>query len=167
MAFVKDVTVPDDTQFDPGAEFVKTWEVSNTGSCSWNEGFVLKHVSGARMGAPPSVEVPLAKPGEQVSISVSMKAPNQAGLYIGEWKLCEGSECFDGLLTVRIVTKGPVGTGTPAPGACPYIGNKNSKIFHHASCSSVSRMSEKNKVCFATREEAIAAGYRPCKICKP
>jgi len=52
-------------------------------------------------------------------------------------------------------------------GGCAYIGNKNSKVFHHASCSSVKQMSEGNRVCFGSREEAIAAGYRPCGRCKP
>jgi len=28
-------------------------------------------------------------------------------------------------------------------------------------------MKEENKVCFASREEAIEQGYEPCKICKP
>lgn len=55
----------------------------------------------------------------------------------------------------------------PHPGDCPYIGNKNSKVFHHAWCSSVAQMKPANKVCFATREEALAQGYRPCKNCRP
>jgi methylphosphotriester-DNA--protein-cysteine methyltransferase len=28
-------------------------------------------------------------------------------------------------------------------------------------------MKEENKVCLATRDEAIAQGYTPCKNCKP
>lgn len=48
-----------------------------------------------------------------------------------------------------------------------YIGNKSKHVFHLESCSSVNRMSEKNKVMFATREEAIAEDYRPCEKCKP
>ncbi len=60
---------------------------------------------------------------------------------------------------------------TPAPtataGPCNYVGNANSMIFHKASCSSVAKMAPGNKVCFGTREEAIAQGYRACKICKP
>ncbi|GAB4409892.1 MAG: hypothetical protein Kow00123_23400 [Anaerolineales bacterium] len=55
----------------------------------------------------------------------------------------------------------------PQTGNCPYIGNKNSKVFHHAWCSSVAQMNPANKVCFATREEALAQGYRPCKNCRP
>jgi putative cell wall-binding protein len=46
-----------------------------------------------------------------------------------------------------------------------YIGNKNTKKFHLPTCSSLP--AEHNRVCFSTREEAISAGYEPCKICKP
>lgn len=48
-----------------------------------------------------------------------------------------------------------------------YIGNKKSKRFHYASCSSVKDMKEKNKVELNTREEAIEKGYVPCKNCNP
>lgn len=50
---------------------------------------------------------------------------------------------------------------------CPYVGNKRSKKLHHAWCASVKMMSERNVVCFRSREEAIAQGYVPCKVCKP
>jgi micrococcal nuclease len=49
----------------------------------------------------------------------------------------------------------------------PYVGNKNSKKFHHYYCGSVDDMKEKNKVFFLSREDAIEAGYIPCKRCKP
>lgn len=48
-----------------------------------------------------------------------------------------------------------------------YIGNKNSHVFHYSECSGVKSMSEKNKVTFATREEAVKAGYTPCSSCNP
>jgi len=57
-------------------------------------------------------------------------------------------------------------TGAEA-GPCPYIGNRNSKKFHHHWCSSVDQMNEGNKVCFQTRDQAIAEGYVPCKRCNP
>ena len=50
---------------------------------------------------------------------------------------------------------------------CLYIGNRNSKKFHYPWCRYVDRMKEENKVCFHSREEAIAAGYIPCKVCNP
>lgn len=49
----------------------------------------------------------------------------------------------------------------------PYIANKNTKKFHKAGCSSIKEMKDKNKVPMASREEAIDAGYVPCKRCNP
>ncbi len=46
-----------------------------------------------------------------------------------------------------------------------YIGNKNSKIFHLPSCSSLPK--ESNRVYFADRSDAISSGFTPCKRCKP
>lgn len=48
-----------------------------------------------------------------------------------------------------------------------YIGNRNTKKFHYASCSSVDDMKSSNKVSFASSEEAKKKGYVPCKRCKP
>ncbi|UCG89647.1 MAG: methylphosphotriester-DNA--protein-cysteine methyltransferase family protein [Candidatus Heimdallarchaeota archaeon] len=47
-----------------------------------------------------------------------------------------------------------------------YVGVRTMKIFCLPSCKA--RLSlEKNMVFFSTREEAIVAGYRSCKRCKP
>lgn len=52
--------------------------------------------------------------------------------------------------------------------AATYILNTGSEKFHVPSCSSVSKMSEKNKQEFTgTREEVIAMGYDPCGACNP
>ena len=48
-----------------------------------------------------------------------------------------------------------------------YIGNSNSHKFHYASCRYVNRMSETHKIFFESRDEAIDAGYVPCKVCRP
>ena len=57
-------------------------------------------------------------------------------------------------------------TGSPAVTAV-YIGNRNSMKFHCPDCPSVADMAEHNKVPLASREEAIALGYKPCGNCKP
>ena len=51
--------------------------------------------------------------------------------------------------------------------ASSYIGNANSRRFHYADCSSVNKMNPANRVSFNSRDEAINAGYVPCKHCKP
>ena len=48
-----------------------------------------------------------------------------------------------------------------------YIGNANTKKFHEASCSSVKKMSEKNKVALESRDIAISRGFEPCANCNP
>lgn len=63
-------------------------------------------------------------------------------------------------------------TGTTAlpestASAAVYTGNLNSHIFHYDWCESVSKMKDKNKVYFSTREEAVQAGYKPCQRCNP
>ena len=51
--------------------------------------------------------------------------------------------------------------------ASSYVGNANSKKFHYADCSMVNKMNPANKVYMNTRDEAINAGYVPCKRCNP
>ncbi len=48
-----------------------------------------------------------------------------------------------------------------------FVASKNSQIFHKASCSSAKRISANNLVSYATRDEAIAAGKKPCERCNP
>ncbi len=48
-----------------------------------------------------------------------------------------------------------------------YVASKNSTAFHLPGCSSVKRISPDNLVGYKTRDEAINAGKRPCKLCKP
>lgn len=48
-----------------------------------------------------------------------------------------------------------------------FVASKNSQVFHKASCSSAKTISPNNLVSYATRDEAIAAGKRPCERCNP
>ncbi|MEK7066546.1 MAG: Ada metal-binding domain-containing protein [Patescibacteria group bacterium] len=48
-----------------------------------------------------------------------------------------------------------------------YAGWKKGKIFGRLDCKSGMRMKKENRVFFLTWADAISAGYRPCKNCKP
>ncbi|SEO95500.1 DNA/RNA non-specific endonuclease [Denitrobacterium detoxificans] len=49
-----------------------------------------------------------------------------------------------------------------------YVMNTNTHKFHYPDCSSVKKMSPKNKQeVHCTRDELIAQGYEPCKNCRP
>ncbi len=50
-------------------------------------------------------------------------------------------------------------------GSGTIIGNKNSRIYHRSDCSGALRMSEGNKVFFASIITAKDAGYRPAANC--
>ena len=48
-----------------------------------------------------------------------------------------------------------------------FIASKNSQVFHRPNCESASEILTKNIVRYATREEAIGAGRKPCAECDP
>ena len=58
-------------------------------------------------------------------------------------------------------------SSAPESSSALYVGNLNTHKFHLASCRYVSKMKDANKVYFNTRQEAIDAGYTPCKVCSP
>lgn len=86
-AYVSDVTIPDHTKIEPGAKFTKTWEIKNTGSCPWGEGYYLAFVGREQMGAPERVPVPATAPGETTQISVEFQAPEAPGTYRSDWQM--------------------------------------------------------------------------------
>jgi len=48
-----------------------------------------------------------------------------------------------------------------------YVGNKKSKKFHLPDCRWALKISQKNRVEFRNRQDAIDQGYVPGKSCKP
>lgn len=65
-------------------------------------------------------------------------------------------------------TEGEENTQTPSGEPMDYVANKSSKKFHLPTCSTISKMSEKNRLDItATREQMIADGYTPCGTCNP
>jgi hypothetical protein len=96
--FVNDVTIPDGTEFAPNSEFIKTWRIKNTGSCTWNTSYAVVFDSGDAMGAPISTNLTgSVAPGQTIDISVSMKAPASEGEFRGNWKLRNASGAVFGL----------------------------------------------------------------------
>lgn len=48
-----------------------------------------------------------------------------------------------------------------------YIGNKRTYVLHRPTCPLAKKISEKNRIIFRNRMDAIRIGYSPCKQCKP
>ena len=62
---------------------------------------------------------------------------------------------------------GESSTDVPACGDGTCIGNSNTHKFHNPECKYAKQISEKNKVTFPSRDDALSEGYQPCKICNP
>ena len=123
-AFVADVTIPDGTVIAPGAAFVKTWRLQNTGTTTWSTSYSLAFNSGEQMGTITSVPlVQSVPPGQQIDVSVDLVAPTNTGTYQGYWKMKNASGQFfnDSVYVMIAVGSGgatqPVKTSTP--GATP------------------------------------------------
>lgn len=117
--FSADVTIPDGTDFDPGAPFTKVWQLRNSGTNTWTPQYSLAFFSGEQMSAP--IEVPLSgnvPPGETVDVSVDMVAPQTVGTYTGFWKMRNpAGEFFEYAIFVQIDVVGNANApaGTPLP----------------------------------------------------
>lgn len=118
VAYVADVTVPDDTVFSPGTSFVKTWRIRNSGTCDWEPGALFVYVSGDPLGGPASVPLPPAVAGTNVEVSVDFVAPSSPGTYRSNWQAQspEGAP-FAGQAYVQIIVPEPtpLATDTPLP----------------------------------------------------
>lgn len=137
--FIKDVTVPDGTTFQPNATFAKTWRIKNIGTCTWTN-YSLIFDSGEKMGGPESALIPTSvAPGQTVDITINLTAPAAAGTYRGYWKLKNSTGAAFGIgsagtksFWVEIKVAGtavtpstpatPVTPGTPVTPATPIAG---------------------------------------------
>lgn len=84
--FFGDVTIPDNTPFTQGVEFVKTWKVRNEGTCAWGEGYAVAFAYGEQMDAPLTAPLPAAEPGDVIEVSVPMVSPRRDGVFTGNYQ---------------------------------------------------------------------------------
>ncbi len=131
IQFVEDLNIPDDTAFLPGTEFVKSWRLRNSGSCTWTTDYNFVFAGDAQMDGPDSVVLETAvMPNQTVDISVPFTAPDTPGTYRSDWVMsnAEGTQFgVDGPATeviwVQVIVDenaGPV--STPIPGTASISG---------------------------------------------
>jgi len=97
--FVEDISIPDGTDIAAGATFVKTWRLKNTGTCTWNSAYSLVFNNGDSMGGPASQQLTTGTvaSGQNIDVSVTLKAPTTTGTYQGFWKLRDSANVIFGL----------------------------------------------------------------------
>lgn len=114
--FVADVTIPDDTRFEPGKTLIKTWRVRNTGTLPWNDRYSLSFVGGTMGQTRPPLPLPPVAPGGEVNLSIEFKAPQQPGTYYSDWQMKDDKgKVFGAKFWMRIIVPAPVVTTPVIP----------------------------------------------------
>lgn len=115
-------------QLKPGETFTHTWRLTSSGNCAWEQNSGLVFQSGEKFGVTAPITLSAVEVGKSVEISVTLKAPQQAGVYAGEWALQRPSGQVVVTSTVRVNVIAPtpmpvVATAAPQPVANAPVGN--------------------------------------------
>jgi hypothetical protein len=104
--YVSDVTIPDGTVMTPGQKFVKTWQIKNTGTCTWGTGYTLVFAYGEKMNGQAVALTNSVLPGETTEVSVNLTAPKAPGNYLAVWRMANAKGYpFGQNVTVSIAVK--------------------------------------------------------------
>ena len=96
---------------------MKTWRVTNSGSCTWNSGYKFVFMDGDVLGGAYVYPFPgVAAPGQTVDIPIQLYAPQDNGTYTGNWEIQapDGTIFGVGQYSVPLSVSIVVGSGTPA-----------------------------------------------------
>jgi glutamine transport system substrate-binding protein len=113
----------------PGQDFSKGWRVQNDGTCAWPDDFELAYANGNRIeSAMGGTSVKLGRavqPGEQLDISVNLRAPQTYGTFQGFWRLRDVlGQAFGETIWVgiQVPDPNPPAPVPPTPPAPPALG---------------------------------------------
>lgn len=96
-------TIPDGTEVKAGTVFTKTWVIENTGACAWTSEYKLVFAGGEHMGGPDSVFIGQSvRPGERVTLSISLTAPSFFGSARSNWTLSTDTGVDFGSIWIEI-----------------------------------------------------------------
>jgi len=109
----------------PGQAFVETWEITNTGTCTWSPGPDLTQVSGDEIQVIGQTKILSLAPGEIMELEVKFVAPEDYAAYEATWRLqIPGVGPFGDELVISCrvgstPTSWPQATATPSPTPTP------------------------------------------------
>ncbi|KXK58183.1 hypothetical protein AWW66_31240 [Micromonospora rosaria] len=99
--------IPEGLPVRPGSYVVGHWILRNSGKVRWQDRLFVR-VGQCRVGltTPPFTPVPTAEPGQNVTISVPVRAPDRPGTYRSCFRLAwpDGTYCYPNTLVGAIVT---------------------------------------------------------------
>jgi hypothetical protein len=90
--FISDVTIPDGTTVNPGVNFDKVWQVKNTGSCTWDDGYSLVYIGGSNPDLDPynfqlKDKSDWVAGGATANLGLTLTTPCTPGDYQGTWRM--------------------------------------------------------------------------------
>ncbi len=95
-------TPPDGTVVSAGKEFKHAWQLQNTGTCPWDEGYVFAFLPDVSSPQIHGYDITIkagdvfTKPGNSNSFVVKLIAPTTAGEYKGYWRMKDDQGNFFG-----------------------------------------------------------------------
>lgn len=101
-----DVSIRSGTELSRNANFTKTWQVKNNGTCEWTGDFKITFVGGDPFGADTTKIRRTVGPGASTEISLNMTAPGNKGTVSSAWQLSsEDGQLFGELFAFTITVK--------------------------------------------------------------
>ena len=86
LTYQSDITVPDGTIVAPESSIDKRWEVQNSGTCNWGDGYTIKLIRGDAMGVPKEQALNPARSNTKTEIRILFTAPKTPQKYSGVWQ---------------------------------------------------------------------------------
>lgn len=78
-----------------------------------------------------------------------------------------GNYAFGPAMKVALLTHEGVDPTLLAPGSLRFTGSDTTGIFCYPTCRHARRIADDHRAVFRSPAQATAAGYRPCKVCRP
>jgi hypothetical protein len=117
--FITESAPLDKTVLAPGKNFAKSWQLQNTGTCAWDEGYSFFYLSDLSSPELKGYSITLSKrkpeeftPAQEGSTVysqtwvVKLEAPDKPGEYKGYWKMKDDAgNLFGPLVSVWIIVK--------------------------------------------------------------
>jgi hypothetical protein len=113
-SFESEDGVADGTVLAPLKNFQKSWDIKNTGTCAWDEGYSFTFMAdvstpglaGYSIVLPKNKPEDYTKPNSSQNFVLKLTAPKTPGEYTGYWKLKDDAGNFFGpLVYLKIVVK--------------------------------------------------------------
>lgn len=105
-------TIPDGSTLTSGVNFDKTWDIRNTGTCAWDEGYAFVFIGGDRAMDPydynfsKKTDRDFVAAGGAIDMTIHLTAPCTPGTYQGTWRMRNDKGYFFGeYFTISFVVK--------------------------------------------------------------